>query len=514
MIPNKLIKIIILPFSIMGIFTLCWLSAFDKMLIRWNSGDDSYCYLIFPLFFYICWENRERFNFAEVSFSTLAILPALLSGAAMIAGELGSVETSLYMGIWLACLSIGIFIYGKRLKYLIFPWIILLFMIPLPAFINNMLTFKLKLAASALASQMLHLSGVSLLREGNIIDLGVEKLQVVDACSGLRFFIPMFFMALLVGYFFNKRWYVQLILLTIVPPLAVLINGFRIYATALLLLGGYKRLAEGLFHDFAGWAVFMAGGTGLLLFSILLRKIETGSDKIFGKHVVTHTDTCTDMSDNMSLKTIITAGVMVIIFAGSAWSVSGSSMMDPSRIQRIGFSEFPMTLGPWTGTREYLSSEIMDSLWADDYVSARFKNSQNGNTIQLLIPYYEYQTTRHTAHAPQSCLLGGGWAILSSEEHIFNLNGKKTKIGTMVMRKDDFRLIASYCFFQRGRVITNPWMNKFYLMMDALTKQRTDGALVRAELFLGDDMTLDEGFTELEGFLGYIWPILPQYIPE
>ncbi len=515
--------IILLPFLLSFVFVGSWLSAFQKIFIRWNSGDNSYGYLIIPLFLYLCWENRHRFDFLHFRASPFALIPAFFSAVTMIAGELGSVETLLYIGIWLAFLSLGVFLYGMELRRFIFPWIILLFMIPLPPFINNILTFNLKLAASVLATQMLRLSGVSVLREGNIIDIGVEKLQVVDACSGLRFLIPMILMALLVGYFFNRKGYARLILLLVVPPLSVLINGFRVYGTALLLLGGHKKLAEGLFHDFTGWVVFVAGGTFLLLFAFLLRKMENVSGLKSKENPVrsgerspaTLKDTGSFFPRQRSFQALITVVLMMVMFAGSAWSVSGRRVDKGNPgIERTPFSEFPMTLGEWQGKRHYLSDEIMDSLWADDYVTALFRHPDQGSVIQLLIPYYEYQATRHTAHAPQACLLGGGWAILSSADRAVRLKDDSITIRAMVMEKDGIRLIASYFFFQRGRVITSPWMNKAYLMWDALTRKRTDGALVRVELVLAENKTLTEAFAELELFLGHLWPLLPQYIPE
>jgi exosortase D (VPLPA-CTERM-specific) len=514
---------ILLPFLVSVVFVGSWLSAFQKLFIRWGSGDNSYAYLIIPLFLYICWENRHRFDFSHFRASPFALIPAILSAITMVAGELGSVETLLYIGIWLAFFSLGVFLYGMELRRLIFPWILLLFMIPLPPFINNMLTFNLKLAASALATQMLRLSGVSVLREGNIIDIGVEKLQVVDACSGLRFLIPMLLMALLVGYFFNKKKYSSLMLLLVVPPLSVLINGFRVYATALLLLGGHKKLADGLFHDFAGWVVFMAGGTFLLLFSFLLRKLERVSElrskdrpaRSGERSPENLKDKGSFFPPKRSFQALITAVLMMVIFAGSAWSVSGRSLeQGHPGIVRTPFNEFPMTLGEWQGKRHYLSDEIMGSLWADDYVSALFRHPEQGSAIQLFIPYYEYQATGHTAHAPQSCLLGGGWAILSSDDRVVQLNEESITIRVMIMKKDEVKLIASYFFFQRGRVITSPWMNKAYLMWDALTRKRTDGALVRVELILAENKTLEDAFGELELFLGHLWPVLPKYIPE
>ena len=129
--------------------------------------------------------------------------------------------------------------------------------------------------------------------------------------------------------------------------------------------------------------------------------------------------------------------------------------------------------------------------------------------------FYQYQGTRHTAHAPQSCMLGSGWALFNSKDQMINLNPHGAiKIRTVTWEKEDYKLLGSYFFFQRGRVITSPWMNKFYLMWDAFTKRRTDGALVRVEMIVAPGQTMDDAYKVLEGFIAKLWPILPKYVPE
>ena len=111
-------------------------------------------------------------------------------------GRLGSLETLVYFSMWMSLLGIFLFIFGTAvLRHITFPFAVLLFAIPLPAFLNNMVSFNLKLWSSALAEQVLKLLSVPVFREGNIIDLGVTQLQVVDACSWLRYLFPTMLMA-------------------------------------------------------------------------------------------------------------------------------------------------------------------------------------------------------------------------------------------------------------------------------------------------------------------------------
>ncbi len=548
---NQNLKKYALPGLMTAAFVLGFLPVLQKLSIRWESGDNSYCYLIVPLFIYLCWEKKNDFHFGQFSWNLWGLVPVSLSIVTMIAGELGSVETLLYMGIWGGIAGILFILYGLRLQHLLFPLLILAFIVPLPPFVNRMLTFNLKLAASSLSVVMLRLTGVSVLQDGNIIDLGITQLQVVDACSGLRYFMPLVLMALLFGFFYCTRWWQKVVLLIVVPPLSVLVNGLRIFATGMLHMWGHPELAEDFFHDFSGWIVFMLAGAILFGFSILLKRFgatererkktkdnsitkgpEEGQGQLRAlrpKDMRSETEIKGPRSEeraetgvnvprasgqsNIYLKPILITALLCLFFLGSGWTLKKlpSAANLPAR---KSFESFPMTIGDWRAKRSYLSDDILNSLWADDYVSATYFNDGLPNTIHLLIPFYEYQGTRHTAHAPQSCMLGSGWIMLDAREYKVPAgDGNDFLLMTTIWEKGDTRILGSYFFFQRGRVIISPWMNKYWLMVDAFTRQRTDGALVRAELTLVPGQSMDEAYRILTDFMARVWPILDQYVP-
>ena len=416
-----------------------------------------------------------------------------------------------------------------------FPLLILAFIVPLPPFVNQILTFNLKLAASSLSVAMLRLADVSVLQDGNIIDLGITQLQVVDACSGLRYLMPLILMALLFGYFYCRRWWQNAILLIAVIPLSIVVNGMRIFVTGMLHVWGKPELAEDFFHDFSGWIVFMLAGAILFGMSLLLRrigrrsKVEGISDKVEGergrlkaKSSKLKAESAPNAPNDPNVQNVPNAKnpwhkslaitvILCLLFIGSGYALQRlpSAANMPAR---ASFETFPMTIGDWQAKRDYLSQEILNSLWSDDYVSATYFNSRQA--IHLLIPFYEYQGTRHTAHAPQSCMLGGGWALIGSRERVVKAaDGTQFPIMTSIWEKGGTRVLGSHFFFQRGRTITSPWMNKYWLMVDAFTRQRTDGALVRAEMTLPPNQSIDEAYQVLEDFVGQVYDILPRFVP-
>jgi len=454
------------------------------------------------------WDRRKNYKFDEFSWKKIGIVPIFLSIGIILTGEIGSVETLLFLGIWGCMVSLTFIYYGWRIRHLTFPLIILFFVIPLPPFINNILTFRLKIAASTLSVYMFRATGVSVFQEGNVIDIGISQLQVVDACSGLRYLMPLLLMALLMGYFYSKGFWRKTILVVVAIPISVVLNALRVYVTGLLYINGKSEFAESLFHDFTGWLIFMIAGVLLYMTSLILRRIG-GYQRFKG-------DQAEDPGDHVTCLTrpVVLTTIICIMFITSGWALREIPYAS-NFPQRSAFKLFPMKLGEWQGIRNYLAREIIDQLWADDYVSVVYTNSNNGNAIYLFIPFYEYQGTRHTAHAPQACLLGSGFALLDQRERPVNLNnGNQINVMTMTLERGGDKVLGSYFFLQRGRVITNPWMNKFYLMWDAFTKRRTDGALVRAEMILAPSQTIEEAYPILEDFIAELWQILSDYVPS
>lgn len=523
-----------------AVFAAGFWPLLQKLGMRWDSGDNSYCYLIVPLFLYLCWEKRDEFQFGRFAWNFWGLIPVFLSIFLMIAGELGSMETLLFIGIWGCIAGIMLILYGLRLRHLLFPLLILAFIVPLPPYVNRILTFNLKMAASTLSVMMLRLAGVSVLQEGNIIDLGITQLQMVDACSGLRYFVPLVLMSLLLGLFFCRRFWQRAVLLVIVLPLSIGVNALRVFATGMLHVRGHSELAESFFHELSGLVIFLLAGVILLGLSMILRikdqgareeteaqssKVKAQSEELKGegsregKKIRILDDRKDRVEEESSKLQTLKRPVLITVALCLLFAVSGFGLRRlPSADNlpaRKSFESFPVTIGDWHAKRNFLSQEILDSLWADDYVSATYYNEKYSNTINLLIPFYEYQGTRHTAHAPQSCMLGSGWAMVGSREHVLKTgSGTDLTLMTTIWEKSDTRILGSYFFFQRGRVITSPWINKYWLMVDAFTRRRTDGALVRAEMTLAHGQSMEAGYEVLGGFVSKLYEVLPEYVPE
>jgi exosortase len=138
-------------------------------------------------------------------------------------------------------------------------------MVPIPAIIYNQITFPMQLFASQVADSTLSLFGIPVLREGNILELASQRLNVVEACSGIRSLLSLSFLSLVYAYFFDKKVWMRPVLLVATLPIASVANASRVALTG--LVSEYNaELAEGIFHYASGWVIFMVALVILIAF--------------------------------------------------------------------------------------------------------------------------------------------------------------------------------------------------------------------------------------------------------
>jgi len=167
-----------------------------------------------------------------------------------------------------------IFLYGwPMLRATVFPLAFLVLMVPIPSIVLNQITFPLQIFASKLSAALLPLLGVPVLRAGNVINLPAMPLEVADACSGIRSLLSLTCLAVMYGYLLEKRIGIRVLLALASIPIAVVANSFRIVGTGLLVQYWDPDKAEGFFHAFSGWLIFVVS---LLMLFALHRLITTG----------------------------------------------------------------------------------------------------------------------------------------------------------------------------------------------------------------------------------------------
>ena len=502
-------------FVLIGTFVLLFYDDFGNLLIRWDTEDFSYCYLVPFIFAYLVYTNREKLRGAVSRSSMWGIAAAGCAGVVYLGGKLGSIETLTYVAIWASVVAIALLVFGDEVvRRLAFPFFILAFIVPLPPFLNRMLTFKLKLISSKLSVAMMHWGGLSVFGQGNIIDLGVTQLQVVDACSGLRYVYPLVLMGLVFAYLFHRKWWERVLIVVATVPISVVSNALRIAITGYLTLKVSPEAAEGFFHGFSGWLIFMVSFVFLALLSGLIKVFRARILKQVPVH--DRPDTEGTFSPFYGTRTSFLL-VGAALFLGF-WAVHATLASAQIYPDRKPFKAFPTQIGAWEGKMTEVEGELLEKeLWADDYVQAFFKHEETGEALLLFVPYYKFQGTRHTAHSPVACIVGGGGFAPRSRREVektFPPPFGDVEIMQMVFEKGDDMLLSNYWFQQRGRIISNEYANKWFMFWDSVTRQRTDGALVRIEMPLKRGQDIDSAQAVIDGFTRKLMKILPEYVPN
>ncbi len=247
-----------------------WL--YGPVLIRltrqwWADPNFSHGFFV-PLFSaFIVWQDRTRLREIQPKPSTWGLPVIVISLAMLLVGTFGAeLFLSRLSFILLIAGAIVFFVGWSMLRAVLFPMCFLLLMIPIPAIVFSQITLPLQILASKLAAGTLPLCGVPVLREGNIINLPAMPLEVAQACSGIRSLMSLMTLAIMYGYLVERRIWVRVALALSSIPIAVAANGLRIVGTGLIVQYWDPEKAEGFFHLFSGWLVFVF--SLLMLFAV------------------------------------------------------------------------------------------------------------------------------------------------------------------------------------------------------------------------------------------------------
>lgn len=230
----------------------------------WNEPYLSQGLLIPPLAFYFAWSDRKPLLSIPSAPSLRGLW--LVSGGCLLylTGKLAAEFFLQRVSLILVLAGVIWIWWGKaRLARLVFPFILLATMVPLPAIVYNTATAPLQLFASDAAAKIAQSSHVSVYRDGNIIQLAHLSLGVDEACSGLNSLSALIVAALLLGRFWCDRFPARILLILLSVPLSIAVNVLRVAGTA-ILADHDERFALGFYHVFAGWLVFLVGFIALV----------------------------------------------------------------------------------------------------------------------------------------------------------------------------------------------------------------------------------------------------------
>jgi exosortase D (VPLPA-CTERM-specific) len=478
---------------------------------RW-LGTEDYSHGIFVPFIsgYLMWQSRHRLSQVAKENSWWGIA-VIASGLMLyVVGEFSTLFIVLHFSLWMVIVGLAISLLGIRgAKAIAFPLGYLLTAIPLPTFIIASLSSQLQLWSSSLGVGCLQLVGVMAFREGNVIDLGPVQLQVVEACSGIRYLLPLASLALLCSYLFKDKMWKRVALVLSSIPISIMLNGFRIGIIGVLVELYGKGAAEGFYHLFEGWVIFMVSFGLLIAEMALLARI--GAVKSQGS--VFDRFTWRDQLEDSAHPAVNIVPCRMQSASGRAYLCSVALLApftlfstvvidrEESSPPRAAFVDFPMQINRWQGSPFPLEPQYIDALRFDDYVLADYRSDKE-QPVNFYAAYYRSQRKGQSAHSPQSCLPGGGWEIASLTQRDLPVSQglmQPLRVNRVLIQKGDQKQIVLYWFKQRERHLTSEYLVKVYLLWDAVSRQRTDGALVRLASLVGpgeSESTVDQRLQE------------------
>ncbi|MCA1786681.1 MAG: EpsI family protein [Desulfobacteraceae bacterium] len=177
------------------------------------------------------------------------------------------------------------------------------------------------------------------------------------------------------------------------------------------------------------------------------------------------------------------------------------------------FNDFPDRIGSWQGKRGALDDEIFNVLGVEDYVLSDFTRPP-GRIVNLYIGFYQSQRKGDLIHSPRNCMPGAGWNIVETGREILTdpETGQPYKVASLVLKRGDQQQMVLYWFHSRGRIIASEYMQKIWLVTDAIFRNRTDGSFVR--LITPVKTSRQEAISLLKEFADHLTPLLDEYIPS
>jgi exosortase D (VPLPA-CTERM-specific) len=376
----------------------------------------------------------------------------------------------------------------------------------------TVLSWKFQEVSSIIGVWMIQLMNIPVYLSGNIIDLGEYKLQVAEACSGLRYLFPFLSLGVMTAYLYRGPLAHKAVIVLATIPITILMNSFRIAVTAALVQAYGPEHAEGALHFFEGWVVFLL--CLLALFGVVaalarFSKPSRGPLEALG---------APDLQPAAPTKSKISRPVMIGAVSAVAAVVFGLSLVASTDAMivpaRERFASVPEEFKGYTSQVLPMDPSVAEVLGADDTLVVNL-SSPEGDLTNLYLAYLDAQRDGRSWHSPRQCIPGGGWQIQNHDVVKSKTpDGKPFNYNRLLIQNRDQRQLVYYWYDQRGRNVANEFVMKFWLIFDAATRHRSDGALVRLITPIEEGEPVAAAEKRLQGMMRRVDAFLPKYVPN
>ena len=491
-------------------FWLYW-DGLAEAVLRWELQEEySHGYLIPLVSLFILWEKRFQIASSYQNYSWWGLPIIALALIILLVGEVSALYVLIHYSFIILLLGLSVAFLGSATRYTWVAIVLLGFAVPLPYFIEVILTSKLQLISSQLGVEIIRLCRIPVFLSGNIIDLGNYQLQVVEACSGLRYLFPLMSLGFIGGYLYQASAWKRAVLFLSTVPITIFMNSVRIAITGILVDNWGTEMAEGFLHDFEGWLIFMACGGLLLLEEVLMELFTTRLSlrQAFAVPVSVSAEKFSEQNTaavKFSTPVAVSIPLLILALVGVG---SLDSREEDSTLKKTELVSFPLQLNEWVGSDDKIEANVADKLGFTEYVMINYQNLEF-RPVNFYVAYYASQRKGVSPHSPKVCIPGGGWEIADFSRTRVD----QMPVNRVVIRKGTQDQIVYYWFEERGTPVANEYVKKWMLFKDALILNRTDGSLIRVTTPVMSDETLADADLRAQEFIRISKKELSQLLP-
>jgi exosortase D (VPLPA-CTERM-specific) len=494
------------------VLVLFW-DAIGNLWKRWGEQKElSHSYFIPLISLWLVWTNRKAVAASVGGPSFVGLALFAIAGALLLVGKITWIYLFQHVGLVVAIAGLVAAFGGlSLLRVTAVPIAFLFFAVPPPYWVITVLSWNFQEWSSILGVAMIQAMNIPVYLSGNIIDLGAYKLQVAEACSGLRYLFPFLSLGVMTAYLYRGPLWHKLAIVLSTIPITILMNSVRIAFTGWAVQAYGPQHAQGALHFFEGWVVFTL--CLLALFGVVAALAWFGKprrkplDSLGAPELKPVSRSAGGASRPVMIGALAAAAAAIFV---AAQFLSTDSLIAPPRQD---FASIPEEFPGWRSEIVPIDPSVADVLRADDTLVANLV-SPDGKFVNVYFAYLDAQRDGRSWHSPRQCLPGGGWQIVRRDVvSTTTPSGAPMRYNRLVIENRDSRQLLYYWYDQRGRNIANEFVMKFWLIFDAVTRKRSDGALVRliTPIPAGGaeeaDARLNDMMTRIEEFL-------PKYVPN
>jgi len=486
-------------------FLFCYVGVLAGLAGQWWSNDIySYGFLIPVISAYLVWVRREAWVNLPAVPNPLWGWPVLSAGLLMlIAGKAATVLLLQELSIPVTLTGAALLILGTRfLRVLWLPIAYLLFMIPAWEVVTDRLYHPLQISSANLGVSLLRMTGVPVYQDGVFIYLPNITLEVAKACSGVNYLIAVVAIGIPMAYLFLRGWVKRTVLVGMAVAIAIIGNGVRVALIGLLASRGLAgdihgpfHVLQGMFVSVVGYVVLFTGAWVLSPASGSSSAQKAGQDSV-GKRTFAPTQRSASLFVTLSSVVLLTIGGYI-------------HFVHPVPVPlKKELNEFPATIGGWRGADRAPNSIPFGAMKADRTLSRSYLDG-SGDRVDLFLAHFEIQGQGRKLDDYNSDRL---FQNVSEIEVRTDQKGA-IRVNRQILQEGNGRDLVLFWYDLHGKIVTNRFLAKFYIMEDALVHGRNDGTLIALSVPLSETVDSEHARSTAERFLSEMIPVLADYLP-